>query len=141
MLEEETPNRRAPLDGAGGLQGLGGGESWEGGVPGCRPCGGSAAFLQAEAVEEVLAKAARGPLRPPGQAPQVGDVVSQRLDGLYLLVQVVGLEEVAELWGEGHQPGLGELHREGDRGLRGGRGLRRSRDPQGQLEIPREAQG
>lgn len=108
------PQQASPLGWGRGVTGSGGGESpGRGGVPGCRPCGGSAAFLQAEAVKEVLAKAARGPLRPPGQAPQVGDVVSQRLDGLHLLVQVVRLEEVAELWGEGHQPGLGELHREG----------------------------
>lgn len=107
------PTGKPPWMGQGGYRVWGGESPGRGGVPGCRPCGGSAAFLQAEAVKEVLAKAARGPLRPPGQAPQVGDVVSQRLDGLHLLVQVVRLEEVAELWGEGHQPGLGELHREG----------------------------
>lgn len=63
--------------------------------------GGSAALLQAQTVEQVLTEASRAPPRPSGptsEAPQVSGMVPQLLDGLHLLVQVVGLQEVTKLW-------------------------------------------
>lgn len=96
----EDPQQASPRGwGRRGYRVWGRGEPWER-CPRGLPVGGSAALLQAEAVKEVLAEATGGTARlpgPPGQAPQVGDVVSQRFDGLHLLVQVVGLKEVAEL--------------------------------------------
>lgn len=59
------------------------------------PLGSAAAALQAVLVEEVLAQSPLGT-----QAAQVGDIVAQLLDGFHLLVQVVGLQQVTELWAE-----------------------------------------
>lgn len=118
------PSRQSPLGrGGGGLQGSGGPRKTflvaarEGGA-------GSAALLQAQTVEQVLAKAGRGPpgpSGPTGEAPQVGGMVPQRLDRLHLLIQVMGLQEVTKLWDKaksGRAEGLGEV-----------------RDPQEQLET------
>lgn len=53
----------------------------------------SAAVPQGELVEQVLSHAILGC----SQALQVGDMVSQLLDGLHLLLQVVRLQEITQL--------------------------------------------
>lgn len=109
-----------------GYEGLGVQEDGPGGCPWRPRCDGSAALLQAQSVEQVLAEAGwgpAGPRSPARQAAQVGGMVPQSLDGLHLLVQVVGLQEVTKLWDKGRSgraEGLGEV-----------------RDPQEQPVIPR----
>lgn len=62
------------------------------------PAAGALAALAA--VQGVLVKQVLGHLVLLGvHAGEVGDVVAQLLDGLHLLVQVVALQEVAQLLG------------------------------------------
>lgn len=57
--------------------------------------------LAAFAIQGVLVEQVLGHLVVVGiHAGEVGDVVTQLLDGLHLLVQIVALQEVAQLLGD-----------------------------------------